>query len=117
MPPTKRGIFHNLKESEYGASCNGVLLFFSSEKYLLKFLGEYKNNRKRVLDQIKKISPICVYNFDLFSDLSLYSIVEKRGFRAKVEGCEVTCEELQEYALREMTKPNSNDWSRIVKRK
>lgn len=115
MPATKRGIYHNLKESKYAVSNGEIAFFFSSEIYLQKFLDGYLANRKNVLAKIEKIIIDNSLNMETLADIEFYKRVEKRGFLAWVKGVEITCHDLQKYALRKMTDKNTTVWLRIQK--
>src|SRR5690554_2553891 len=118
MVMTKRGIYHNLNESEYAISNSEVALFFSSRFYLNKFLDEYKNYRNEFKIRLQRSMNIDKMNVDLMADIHLYKQIEKRGFRAvlnqdvaknvvilndslKGKG-ELTWQELRLYALQRM---------------
>lgn len=117
MGATKRGVFHNLKESEYTVSNHEAVFFFSSEFYLNKFLDEYKENREAFKKKFNKWLSDTTLNMDTFADVCLYAQIEKRGFRAWIKGVDITWHDLEKYALRKMTELNSLDWSRIPKPK
>lgn len=126
MVMTKRGIYHNLNESEYAISNSEVALFFSSRFYLNKFLDEYKNYRNEFKIRLQRSMNIDKMNVDLMADIHLYKDIEKRGFRAvlnqdvaknvvilndslKGKG-ELTWQELRLYALQRMIVQNTKDW-------
>lgn len=115
MPPTKRGIYHNLKESKYVVSNGDTTLFFSSRLYLTKFLDGYKENRIRFTRRFKNTieSP---HNLDTLADISFYKRIEKRGFYVLLKGVVVDWKSLHLYALEQMTEPNSKDWHEIQRR-
>ena len=117
MPPTRRGIYHNLKESEYTVSNSEIVFFFSSKVYKEKFLREYKENRKDFQNRIIKQGKDIPINLDIIADITLYENIEKRGFRACVGGVDTSCENLYQYALRLVTKKNTLDWYEIQKPK
>lgn len=126
MVMTKRGIYHNLNESEYAISNSEVALFFSSRFYLNKFLDEYKNYRNEFKIRLKRSMNIDKMNVDLMADIHLYKQIEKRGFRAVLiqdvaknvvilndslkEKGELTWQELRLYALQRMIVQNTKDW-------
>lgn len=117
MPPTLRGIYHNLKESEYTISNSEVVFFFSSEVYLNKFMNGYQKHRVIFLEKMAKIAGENPLNMTTLADISYYKEIEKRGFRAWLKGVEMSWEEIHKYALRKMTDENTLDWSRIRKPK
>ena len=117
MPPTRRGIYHNLKESEYTVSNSEIVFFFSSKVYQEKFLREYRENRETFRNRLIKTGKDIPINLDIIADITLYETVEKRGFRACVGGVDTSCENLYQYALRLVTKKNTLDWYEIQKPK
>lgn len=133
MVMTKRGIYHNLNESEYAISNSEVALFFSSRFYLNKFLDEYKNYRNEFKIRLQRSMNIDKMNVDLMADIHLYKQIEKRGFRAVLiqdvaknvvvlndslkEKSELTWQELRLYALQRMIVQNTKDWYEMQERK
>jgi Phi-29-like late genes activator (early protein GP4). len=117
MPPTKRGIYHNLKESEYTVSNTEIVFFFSSKVYMDKFLKGYKNNRCSYLSKIDSLSGDIPLNMTTLADITFYKQIEKRGFRAWLKGVDIGWEDIHLYALRKMTLQNINDWCEIQKPK
>jgi hypothetical protein len=116
MSATLRGIYHNLKESEYVASNGEVTFFFSSRLYLTKFLDGYQENRNQFLEKLNKIANTQL-NMNTLADVSFYQSIEKRGFRVQLKGVELNWQDTQKYALRKMTVPNTPNWQRIQKPK
>lgn len=117
MPATKRGIYHNLKESNYTISNGEIVFFFSSKFYMHKFLIEYKDYRVYFKSKMDLVVHEYVLNMDMLADISLYRKIEKRGFRAWLEGMDISWRDLHLYALRRMTKKNTPDWYAIPKPK
>jgi hypothetical protein len=115
MPPTSRGIYHNLKESKYTVSNSEIVFFFSSELYLKKFMEGYKDNRFKFLETLEKIADEKPLNMNTLADINLYKMIEKRGFQAWLKGVDINWQELHGYALRKMTEKNTLDWLRIQK--
>ena len=113
MPKTKRGVYHNLRESKYTISNSEIVFFFSSKFYLKKYLDAYKEYREEFLIKIGKITSENPLNMVTLADVTLYTNIEKRGFRAWLKGVDITCEELHQYALRKMIEKNTSDWSEI----
>lgn len=113
MPATKRGIYHNLKESKYTVSNTEIVFFFSSRLYLVKFLDGYKEHRESYLNRLGKTHIDIPLNMGLLADITFYRMIEKRGFRAKIKGVDFNCEDLHLYALRKMTVRNTLDWLEI----
>jgi hypothetical protein len=117
MPATLKGIYHNLKESEYVVSNSEITFFFSSELYLNKFMNGYTDNRKKLMERTKKETTHVNLNLNTLSDITLYKTIEKRGFLARLKGVDMKWHDLEKYALRKMTEKNTNDWLRIPKPK
>ena len=117
MPRTKRGIYHNLKESKYTVSNGEIVFFFSSKVYMEKYLREYKENRRVFRNKLLRQGKELPINLDIIADLTLYDTIEKRGFRACVGGVDTSCENLYQYALRLVTKKNTLDWYEMQKPK
>lgn len=115
MPQTKRGIYHNLKESKYTISNSEVVFFFSSKFYMDKFLNTYQEEREKFAVKFTKFAlPL---NMVILSDLILYKTIEKRGFRAWYKGVDISWQEISLYALRKMTDENITDWYPMQKPK
>jgi hypothetical protein len=113
MPATKKGIYHNLKESKYTVSNSEIVFFFSSEFYLNKFMDGYEKHRLIFLEKMAKIAVENPLNMETLADISFYKTVERRGFRAWLKGVDIKWEELHRYALRKMTEQHTPDWERI----
>lgn len=119
MAATKGGIYHNLRESEYVVSNSEITFFFSSDFYLKNFMSRYKQNRIKFNEKMKKgvnHHPLSL-NFDTLADITLYRLIEKRGFFVRLKGAMITWHDLQKYALRKMTEKNTLNWSRTQKQK
>lgn len=117
MVATKKGIYHNLKESNYTISNNEIVFFFSSPVYLQKFLDGYMQHRKIFVNHLSKVSPENPLNMETLADIEFYKTIEKRGFRTWLRGVDISCEELHKYALRKMTDKNTPVWFKIQKPK
>lgn len=76
---TERGIYYNLKESEYKYICNGFIFHFSSELYKNKFIETCERfvSVETAKLEIKYHCKLFVRNMLL---ISYYKQVEKRGF-------------------------------------
>jgi hypothetical protein len=116
MPITKRGVYHNLKESKYVVSNKDITFFFSSEHTLNKFMSGYQNNRDYMNEKIFK-SLDTVLNHDIMFDVSFYTHVEKRGFYVWLKGVSINFKELNHYALRIMLEKESPVWERTERPK
>ena len=102
MPVTRNGVYTDLLESVYSMQLDCVEYFFSSELYLNKFIEEHEENRCKFAWFLsgKKLD----MNFNVLADVSLYRIIEKRGFCVKIEGNEVDWQELRKYATQRLLK-------------
>lgn len=107
MPKTRRGIYHNLMESEYTVSDNEIVFFFSSAFYRNKFLNTRTEHRKQVTRTMEKLLDGVAFQVDLLADLNLYETIETRGFYVTRKGRSSTCQELYRYALQRLTEPSS----------
>jgi hypothetical protein len=114
MPKTRKGIYHNLKESKYTISNSEVVFFFSSKVYLQKYLDRYMKNREIFIHRIEKAIGEVPLNMVALADISLYEEVEKRGYRAWVKGVEMSNEEMYRYALRKMDSDTQNEWFQVI---
>src|SRR6185312_216669 len=124
MAKTKRGIYHNLNESEYATSNTEVAFFFSSKFYLGKFMEEHKEYRIEFRERMARAMIVDGFNTDLLADIHFYKEIEKRGFRVvisdetliKVGGMEfdnrrgIKWESVHLFALRKMTEKNTLEW-------
>lgn len=112
MSVTRRGIYHDLTESEYAVSNGEIAFSFSSRVYMNKFLRDYEANRgkwrKRLVSREKEPLPI---NLDTLADVLLYEEIERRGFRAVVKGVEYDWERLLQYALGQGIKKQNTTWN------
>lgn len=116
MAATPRGIYHDLRESEYTISNGEIVFSFSSRMYLNKFLESYEANRerwrKRLKNSKKEALPI---SLDLLADVLLYEEIEKRGFRAVIRGVEYDWERTLQYALGQGIRKNITAWRETQK--
>lgn len=97
MPVTRRGVYHNLKESKYSISYEGIEYFFSSRVYLDKFEKELEDNRNQYNKFFSRKD--LELNTKTLADISLYRIIEKRGFRVKWKGENIGWQELKRIAI------------------
>lgn len=102
MPATRDGIYHDLRESTYTITENEVTYYFSSELYQTKFENEIERNREKYIwfFQGKKLG----LNFNVLADLSLYCIIEKRGFRVRIKGDVKNWQDARKYAIQRLLK-------------
>lgn len=77
---TVRGIYLNIKESDYSYNFKGLTFYFSSKKYLEKFKKTVKTYLENEIYKIKIKYNINI-SIDLFIIISYYKKIEKRGFR------------------------------------
>ena len=107
MPKTAKGIYHDLRESKYSISIDDIEYFFSSKMYRDKFEREIVRNREKYawFFNGKKLD----LNFDMIADISLYVIIEKRGFRVKVKECSVNWQSLRSEAVARLNSKEKAD--------
>jgi hypothetical protein len=115
VPATKRGIYHSLKESEYTVTNGELFLFFSSQLYMHKFLEGFKANRETVDRLTRKVLGEHLLNMETIADVSFYRSIEKRGFRARLKGIDITWKDIHQYALRKMIGKNTPDWREMLR--
>lgn len=77
---TRKGIYLDLKESEYKLILGGLEFYFSSELYMQKFKKLVVNFMNEETTKLKIRYNVNI-NLDLFFAISLYKRIEKRGFR------------------------------------
>ena len=94
MPNTKtrRGVYKDLKHSDYIVEVDPFVFHFSSEFYRRKFYDLYEEEMDMFNMKYKNMYR-GKYALDMatLSLLRLYTLIEKRGFYIKVNGVEVTC--------------------------
>lgn len=115
MPPTLRGVYHNLKESKYVVSNNDITFFFSSEHTLNKFMSGYQKHRE-LFKQKTTVIRESFMNLDTTADIEYYKKSEKRGFYVWLKGVSMSDEDLYSYAIRMMTSKKSPEWVRIERK-
>ena len=76
---TRRGVYHNLVESEYSVLLNGTLFYFSSSFIMENFKKRVHENRGRLYSYLSPKGLSFLYS-DLIADISLYYRLETRGF-------------------------------------
>jgi len=117
MPVTRKGVYHNLRESEYVVSNGEATLFFSSELYMNKFLNEYETNRVIFLSKMAKIVKESYLNMNILADSTHYFKTEKRGFLVWLNGVKLSKEDFHKYGLRLMLNNITPKWERIPRPK
>jgi hypothetical protein len=110
MPATKRGVYHNLRESKYAVSNTEIAFFFSSEFVMTKYLTGYQDNREKYKKRMGSLLKDSPYNLDLVADICFYQEVEKRGFYSKFKNVILKKDDLYKYALRKMSDENTLEW-------
>jgi hypothetical protein len=110
MPATKRGVYHNLKESKYAVSNSEIAFFFSSGFVLNKYMTGYQDNRDKYKKRLGNLLKDTPYNMDLVADICYYQEVEKRGFYVKFKNVILKKEDLYQYALRKMSEHVTSEW-------
>lgn len=65
------------------------------------FVDRYLKNRIEYRYRIHKM--LIEIDVDTLADLALYNIIEKRGFRVRIKGRDMTWKEAQKYALETKT--------------
>jgi hypothetical protein len=113
MPATKRGVYHNLRESKYAVSNTEIAFFFSSEFVMNKYLTGYQDNREKYKKRMGSLLKDSPYNLDLVADICFYQEVEKRGFYSKFKNVILKKDDLYKYALRKMSDENTLEWVMI----
>lgn len=100
MPATVKGIYHDLQESDYSILIDGVEYFFSSLVYRKKFKNGYIRNREKYewFFSGKELK----LNFNSLSDFQFYCMIERRGFRVKIEGVEMDWQQARERAIQKL---------------
>ena len=86
---TTRGVFLNVKDSDYIVKIYGYEFYFSSAFYMNKFCKMYDDfihTESLKFSQKYKVS----INFAWILLLSLYKKIEKRGFYVKFNGKEIS---------------------------
>lgn len=114
MPITRRGVYHNLKESKYVVSNTDITFFFSSEHTLNKFMNGYQKFRVKQHKKVEHLTDLTrnPLNFDMMHDIEFYKETEKRGFYVWLKGVSISYDTLYHYAVRMMTEKNSPEWVR-----
>lgn len=115
MPATRKGVFHNLKESEYTISNGEIVFFFSSKHLQNKFMEGYEQHRKNFAQKMAKIATNPL-NMEILADIDFYKNTEKRGFYAWLKGISITHDEVYRYSLRKMTE-KSCEWVPVNRHK
>ena len=110
LSKTRRGVYHNLSESEYAISNTEVAFFFSSRFYLEKFMDKYKTHRNEYRIKVDRMFIDHPLKTNFIADLHLYKNIEKRGFRVEFKGDEETWQNLHQLELDQKISKNLQDW-------
>ena len=113
MPATKRGVYHNLRESKYTISNSEIVFFFSSELYLNKFMDGYKKHRETFEEKMEKVMDDTPLNMGMIADITFYRCIEKRGFFVRLNRMRIDWNDLYKYALRRMNEKETLEWVRV----
>lgn len=108
LSATARGIYHNLKETDYIATNGELILHFSSAVYCRKFIDRVDSERELLRKKLGSVYDS--FNFDIVSDLMLYRKIEKRGEYGTLKGMGMGWRQLDQYALRKMTEKCITSW-------
>jgi hypothetical protein len=89
---TARGIYHDIKESEYVFAVGEMKFYFSSSLYRDKFIELYQEEKDRFNQALNNVYKD---KFNLLGNylawLRLYCLIEKRGFYIIFNGVEIQC--------------------------
>lgn len=90
MPMTRNGIVYDLRKSPYIVDNDDLTFYFSSVNHKEKFIEKRTENRELISYSLSKRFGFNI-NFNLLSDIVLYSKVETRGFLIKYKGESFIC--------------------------
>lgn len=77
---TIRGIYYDIRESEYVYQSHGLQFYFSSEFYLKKFKNNIEQYIKEENNKLRNRYKIFI-SLDIYFMIAYYKKIEKRGFR------------------------------------
>lgn len=104
---TRKGIFHNIEESDYPFTVGEITFYFSSPTYRQKFMNRYHEELERFNESAMNIYKRQFnLNFIELSLIRLYTLIEKRGFYIILRGEKVTCLESLTFHLVTNVEPN-----------
>lgn len=107
---TKRGIYHDIRESDYTVTIGTTIFYFTSELYRDKFEMLYQEETERFNQALNNVYK---NNFDIVGDIlawiRLYCLIEKRGFYLQVNGVDVHCLEDLRFVVMPNYKVNSDE--------
>ena len=81
-------VCYELEDSPFFLRLNDFMFYFSSDFYLKKFEKEYKDYIRCETLKLNVRYKMIVYADDMLL-LSLYKMIEKRGFKVKYKGVEI----------------------------
>ena len=91
---TRGGVAYNLDSSPFRYRMDYedfyVTFIFSSELYMNKFITNSRKNRNKINTSLSNRFGFNV-QFDLLSDIKLYTSIEKRGFLLYRDGERIEC--------------------------
>ena len=80
---SRRGIFHDIKNSIYIYKDGDIKYFFSSKYYLNKFISQIKLNREIINLSLSNRFKLDI-EVDCLADIVLYNKIETRGFYIEI---------------------------------
>jgi hypothetical protein len=88
-----RGVYSDIKESDYCVEVQDIKFYFSSRFYMGNFKKALEKNEIDIFN--KRANNLYKNKFRLKMDklalIRLYESIERRGFRIEIEGNEVDC--------------------------
>lgn len=91
---TARGVYYNLKESEYTVTIEDVKFYFSSQVKLKKFINGCESEINRFNESLNRVYKNKFnIQLDIVALIRLYTLIESNGFYIIFEGIEITCPE------------------------
>ena len=97
---TIKGVYKDIRNSDFIATNGKFTYFFSSEASLLRFIKLTNEDKQGKASRTENTFKMIQTSFELFLDLEYYLRCEKRGFYAFFMGKEVSKEELLNLAHR-----------------
>lgn len=102
-----KGVYYDIKDSDYMVSNGQLIFFFSSESNMQKFFKKQNEDKtvkiNHLLKSFKQISP----SFDLLLDIEFYKTHEKKGFYVLNKNKEVSEKDLLKLAAESVAKENN----------
>lgn len=89
---SKRGVYSDIKESDYSYHFEGLTFYFSSRFYFNNFIKKIESECDSFNVNINMVyKNKFKLKMDKFALIRLYELIERRGFRIEIEGNEVDC--------------------------